>query len=412
MHEALTNAEFGQIDNCVTMHLGRALADKLAAALAAAPVAEPVGEVVLFGGDIKEISWRKGKLPPVGTKLYAAPTKSDTAPARAEGSTGRYWQAGSTDEGMRNLERTDTEGGATESQATPQPASAPAVELAEMTARKDAAYEERNRVVAALASAPAAEPVRWWNGCNQTVPAALRYLANNDRPTGGEQRFNAEHLLQLAGEIERMARAPLYAAPTPQDTAPARAGDRPNPMSRESIRSVLMAHGYTVKEGQTDLKPYVYEAAEELICLARELPMDDEAARPAAGAVLTSREAMAVVLEADASRAEHMRGTSNWAAHIARAVERVVLTKIATPPTAHPAPAQPAAGAVLGMSVGDPRNPFKGPFAHDGFVAGWNAALEAVYSNTPPTGLSIALALVDDWKPDAIRSLAGKEGTT
>jgi hypothetical protein len=36
---------------------------------------EPVGEVILFGGDsdLKEVAWRKGKLPDVGTKLYATP---------------------------------------------------------------------------------------------------------------------------------------------------------------------------------------------------------------------------------------------------------------------------------------------------------------------------------------------------
>lgn len=40
-----------------------------------APVsAEQVGEVVLFGGDsdLKEVSWRRGKMPPPGTKLYTA----------------------------------------------------------------------------------------------------------------------------------------------------------------------------------------------------------------------------------------------------------------------------------------------------------------------------------------------------
>lgn len=35
------------------------------------PSAKHVGEVVLFGS-IKEVSWRKGRLPAVGTKLYAA----------------------------------------------------------------------------------------------------------------------------------------------------------------------------------------------------------------------------------------------------------------------------------------------------------------------------------------------------
>lgn len=40
------------------------------------------------------------------------------------------------------------------------------------------------------------------NGIDQTVPEALRYLATHDRPSGGEQRFNAIHLYQLADEIE------------------------------------------------------------------------------------------------------------------------------------------------------------------------------------------------------------------
>ena len=43
------------------------------AALASAPVAgEAVGKVVLFGGDLKEVSWTAGKMPPPGTTLYAA----------------------------------------------------------------------------------------------------------------------------------------------------------------------------------------------------------------------------------------------------------------------------------------------------------------------------------------------------
>ncbi|MEL0413651.1 DUF551 domain-containing protein [Klebsiella oxytoca] len=54
------------------------------------------------------------------------------------------------------------------------------------------------------------EPVAWLNGCNKSVPAALRYLAENPRPIGGESSFNAAHLYQLAREIELMAEAPLY----------------------------------------------------------------------------------------------------------------------------------------------------------------------------------------------------------
>ncbi|MEW5171517.1 DUF550 domain-containing protein [Klebsiella michiganensis] len=54
------------------------------------------------------------------------------------------------------------------------------------------------------------EPVAWINGCNKSTPAALRYLAENPRPIGGESSFNSAHLYQLAREIELMSEAPLY----------------------------------------------------------------------------------------------------------------------------------------------------------------------------------------------------------
>lgn len=60
---------------------------------------------------------------------------------------------------------------------------------------------------------------QWPNGCERSVPEALRFLASNERPKGGEQSFNAEHLLQLAREIEQACR---LAAPPPQAPAPAR----------------------------------------------------------------------------------------------------------------------------------------------------------------------------------------------
>jgi hypothetical protein len=47
-----------------------------------------------------------------------------------------------------------------------------------------------------------ASALAWSNGCDSSVPAALRFLANHPRPSGGEQTYNAEHLYQLAGEIE------------------------------------------------------------------------------------------------------------------------------------------------------------------------------------------------------------------
>lgn len=59
------------------------------------------------------------------------------------------------------------------------------------------------------------KPVRWYNGCNQSVPAALRYLSKHPRPIGGSSEYNSEHLLQLADEIERMASKPLFDEPKP-----------------------------------------------------------------------------------------------------------------------------------------------------------------------------------------------------
>lgn len=41
------------------------------------------------------------------------------------------------------------------------------------------------------------------------------------------------------------------------------------PLSKDRIREVFLSHGFTVKEGQTDLKPYVYDAANALIALVQ-----------------------------------------------------------------------------------------------------------------------------------------------
>ena len=52
-------------------------------------------------------------------------------------------------------------------------------------------------------------------------------------------------------------------------------------LDRDRIREIFMAHGFTVKEGQTDLKQYVYDAADALLRAARD-PADsvqEDAAR-------------------------------------------------------------------------------------------------------------------------------------
>lgn len=51
--------------------------------------------------------------------------------------------------------------------------------------------------------------------------------------------------------------------------------------TKAQIREVLMSHGFTVKEGQTDLKQYVYDAAYALLALAA--PQHTQAAPAAQG---------------------------------------------------------------------------------------------------------------------------------
>jgi hypothetical protein len=42
-------------------------------------------------------------------------------------------------------------------------------------------------------------------------------------------------------------------------------------ITKDQIREVFLKNGFTIKEGQTDLKPYVYNAAEELVSLILEV---------------------------------------------------------------------------------------------------------------------------------------------
>jgi hypothetical protein len=40
------------------------------------------------------------------------------------------------------------------------------------------------------------------NGCDRNAIAALRFLADNKRPMGGNDKFNSEHLYLIAQELE------------------------------------------------------------------------------------------------------------------------------------------------------------------------------------------------------------------
>lgn len=98
------------------------------------------------------------------------------------------------------------------------------VKALKMASRQHAFESAREEILADLQLAELAlaamdsEPVKWINGCNKSVPAALRYLAENPRPIGGESSFNTAHLYQLAREIESMSSVSLYrhAQPAPE----------------------------------------------------------------------------------------------------------------------------------------------------------------------------------------------------
>lgn len=47
----------------------------------------------------------------------------------------------------------------------------------------------------------------WPNGCDTSAPEALRFLARNPRPVGGQDAYNSEHLLQIAEELEAAVRS-------------------------------------------------------------------------------------------------------------------------------------------------------------------------------------------------------------
>ena len=88
--------------------------------------------------------------------------------------------------------------------------------------------------------------------------AKLRHLYANLKNGGVRDAAQAKRIADglLAPIIERLE---LYqAAPK---AAPGES------LTRDQIREVFMAHGFTVKEGQTDLKQYVYDAAYALLAM-------------------------------------------------------------------------------------------------------------------------------------------------
>lgn len=53
-----------------------------------------------------------------------------------------------------------------------------------------------------------------YNSCLHVAISALNFLASYPRPTGGQQAYNSEHLLQIADEIKRTIAHNVKAART------------------------------------------------------------------------------------------------------------------------------------------------------------------------------------------------------
>ena len=83
-----------------------------------------------------------------------------------------------------------------------------------------------------------------------------------------ELRRQHARIAELEAQIEALSGVQALSAASPpaeQQAAPKAAPGES--LTRDQIREVFMAHGFTVKEGHTDLKQYVYDAAYALLAM-------------------------------------------------------------------------------------------------------------------------------------------------
>lgn len=80
-----------------------------------------------------------------------------------------------------------------------------------------------------------------------------------------QARFLEDQASQLADQLDYRAEYPDADAKCLREAIVLLSAP---PVSDAQIREVFMANGFTIKEGQTDLKPYVYAAARALLALA------------------------------------------------------------------------------------------------------------------------------------------------
>ena len=137
----------------------------------------------------------------------------------------------------------------------------------------------------------AAQPVKWRNGCENTAPAALRFLAEHERPAGGQQDYNSEHLYQIADEIEathRDAQPPAQAEPAtaPVGEYPAKALEGVEPVAClvETEQGVMVWPIADLGEASTycdegEFPELLYPAATVSALQARIAELEQDAAR-------------------------------------------------------------------------------------------------------------------------------------
>lgn len=99
-------------------------------------------------------------------------------------------------------------------------------------------------------AAPQQEPAAWRLTNTAYRKPKYEYFEHKSHAEVRQEQFN-----QSVDDGGLHNLTPLYTAPQPA----------PAPLSRNQIREVFMAHGFTIKEGQTDLKQYVYDAAHALL---------------------------------------------------------------------------------------------------------------------------------------------------
>lgn len=111
----------------------------------------------------------------------------------------------------------------------------------------------------------AGEAERLLATCKEAVMRFEQVRSRMKYQWGAEQRVSFDEVWDEALALKKAAHAAPQPPTAQADSAPA--------VDRDRIREIFMAHGFTIKEGQTDLKQCVYDAAEALLRAAR-VPAD------------------------------------------------------------------------------------------------------------------------------------------